>query len=159
VATAKAVPTTALLAIMNGDVEEEGVDKSTDSRSPVKNKPKKTSFTTAKPTTLMKNKVKSTFKASFSDTHVNNFSCVLVDASITLKSETPVQEFIIKLQELLKNGWLVDRNFAFCPVKDDGRLKKIQDPTGLPTNMTLLSAYFKMLSNKGWNPFDKQGGG
>jgi hypothetical protein len=77
----------------------------------------------------------------------------LTKASVTLKSETTVQEFIINLQELLKNSQLVDKNFAFCPVKDDGRVKKIQDPTGLPTNMTLLSAYFKILSNKGWNSF------
>ncbi len=104
----------------------------------------------------MKNKIKSALKASFSDTHVHNFPQFLAEASATLKSETPVQEFIINLQELLKNGQLADKSFAFCPVKDDGRVKKIQDPTGLPTNMTLLSTYFKILSNKCWNPFVKQ---
>ncbi len=57
-----------------------------------------------------------------------------------MRSETPVQEFIVNLQELLKNSQLVDKNYALCLVKDDGRMKKIQDPTGLPTNMTLLSA-------------------
>ncbi len=60
------------------------------------------------------------------------------------------------LQKLLKNGQLVDKYFAFCLVKDDWWVKKIQDPTGLPTNMTLLSAYFKILSNKGRNSFGKQ---
>ncbi len=34
--------------------------------------------------------------------------------------------------------------------------QKIQDPSGVPTNMTLLSAYCKILSVKGWNPFNKQ---
>ncbi len=73
-----------------------------------------------------------------------------------MRSETPVQEFIVNLQELLKNGQLVDKNYAFCLVKDDGRMKRIQDPTGLPTNMTLLSVYFEISSNKGWTPFGKQ---
>jgi hypothetical protein len=107
-------------------------------------------------TTLTKNKIKSTLKASFSDTHVHNFPQVLAEASVILRSETPVQEFIINLQELLKNGQLVDKKFAFCPVNNDGQVKKIQNPTSLPTNMTLLSVYFKILSNKGWNPFGKQ---
>ncbi len=117
--------------------------------NPQKNKTKKPSSTTTKSTTLAKNKVKSTLKASLPATHVHNFPQVLAEASVTLKSKTPVPEFIVNLQELLKNGQLVDRNFAFCPVKEDGWVKKIQDPTGLLTNMTLLSAYFKILSNKG----------
>jgi hypothetical protein len=153
---AKAVPTTALLAIMNGDGEEEGVDESTDSQSPVKNNPKKISPTTTKSTTWTKNKVKSALKASYSDTHVHNFPRVLAEASVTLKNETSVQEFIINLQELLKNGQLVVRKFAFCPVKDDRRVKKIKDPASMPTNMTLLSAYFKISSSKGWNSLGKQ---
>jgi hypothetical protein len=107
---------------------------------------------------LAKNKVKSTLKASFSDFHVHNFPWILAEASVTLKSKTPVQEFIVYLQELLKNGQLVDKIYAFCPVKDDGRDKKIHDPLSLPTNMTLLSAFFKILSNKGWNPFQQTEG-
>jgi hypothetical protein len=50
----------------------------------------------------------------------------------------------------------VDKTFALCPVKEDGQDKKIQDPSGVPTNMTLLSAYCKISSMKGWNPFEKQ---
>jgi hypothetical protein len=61
---AKAVPTMALLAII-GNVEEERVGESTDSQSPLKNRPKKTSSTTTKSTTLTKNKVKSTLKEVF----------------------------------------------------------------------------------------------
>ncbi len=137
---------------MNGDVEEEGVGESADSWSPLKKQPKKPSSTTAKSTTLIKNKVKSALKASFSNTHVHNFPQVLAEASVTMRSETPMQEFIIDLQELLKNGQLVDKNYAYCLVKNDGWMKKIKDPTSLPTNMTLLSVYFEILSNKGWNP-------
>jgi hypothetical protein len=73
---------------MNGNAEEEGVEESVDDQSPVKNKPKKTSSTTAKPTALAKNKVKIALKASFSDSHVHNFPRVLAEASVTLLSET-----------------------------------------------------------------------
>ncbi len=111
---AKAVSTTSILSIINGNVEEEGVDESVDNQSPVKNKPNKTSSTTAKSTALAKNKVKSALKASFSDSHVHNFPWVLAEASVTLKSETPAQEFIVNLQELLKNGQLVNRNSLFA---------------------------------------------
>jgi hypothetical protein len=51
---------------------------------------------------------------------------------------------------------MVDKNFAFCPVKQDGGTKKIQDQSGIPTNMTLISAHFKISTNKGRNPFKKQ---
>jgi hypothetical protein len=79
-----------------------------------------------------------------------------VEASIKLKGKSPVQEFIVCLQELLKNGQMVNKNFAFCPVKLDGGTKKIHDPSCVPTNMTLLSAHFKISSTKGKNPFKKQ---
>ncbi len=141
---AEAVPTTSLLSIMNGDVQEEGVDESIDNWSPVKNKPKNTSSTTTKPTASAKDKVKSALKASFSDSHNHNFPPVLAEASVTLKSETPDQDFIVNLQELLKNSQLVDKKISFYPVKYDGWVKKIHDQTGLPTNMTLLSAFFKI---------------
>ena len=81
---------------------------------------------------------------------------MLAEASILIKSDTPVQEIIMTLQELLKNGQLVDKSFSFCPMKEDGRAKRITDPSGVPTNMTLLSAFFKISSMKGRNPFEKQ---
>jgi hypothetical protein len=59
------------------------------------------------------------------------------------------------LQQLLKNGQLVDPKFAFCPVNMDSNGKKIFDHTGIPINMTMLSAHFK-ISNFGRNPFMKQ---
>ncbi len=104
----------------------------------------------------VKHAVKSTLKAGFKDNHIHNFPRTLVEASIELKGESPVQEFIVSLQELLKNGQMVDKNFAFCPVKQDGGTKKIHDQSSIPNNMTLLSAHFKILSNKGRNPFEKQ---
>ena len=75
---------------------------------------------------------------------------------IQIKGDNPVQEFIVSLQDLLKNGQLVDKSFAFCSVKEDGRAKKIRVTSDIPTNMTLLSAYFKISSTKGRNPFEKQ---
>jgi hypothetical protein len=47
-------------------------------------------------------------------------------------------------------------SLALCPIKEDSRTKKIQDPSSVPTNMTLLSAFFKISSTKGRNPFEKQ---
>jgi hypothetical protein len=51
---------------------------------------------------------------------------------------------------------MVDKNFAFCPVKPEGGNKKIHDPSSILTNMTLLSMHFKISSTKGKNPFKKQ---
>ena len=56
----------------------------------------------------------------------------------------------------MKNAQMVDKNFAFCPVKQDGTMKKIGEQSGIPTNMTMLSTYFKISTNKGRNPFEKQ---
>ena len=79
----------------------------------------------------------------------------MVEASIKLTGANPTQEFIVNLQEFLKNGQLVDKSFAFSPVKSDGRDKKIHETLGVPTNMTMLGVHFKISSN-GKNPFKKQ---
>ena len=51
---------------------------------------------------------------------------------------------------------MVDKSFAYCPVKENSGTKQIQDPYCIPVNMTLLSCYFKMSNSKGRNPFEKQ---
>jgi hypothetical protein len=51
---------------------------------------------------------------------------------------------------------MIDKNFAFCPVKQDSGTKKIHNLSSTPTNMTLLSAHFKILSTKCRDPFEKQ---
>ncbi len=51
---------------------------------------------------------------------------------------------------------MMDKNFAFCPVKEGSGTKKIHDPSSILTNMTLLSGHFKILSTKGRIPFEKQ---
>jgi hypothetical protein len=61
----------------------------------------------------------------------------------------------MNLQELQKNGQLVDKMFAFCLINPDEKDKKIYDISGFPTNMTMLGAHFKISSN-GKNPFEKQ---
>ena len=81
------------------------------------------------------------------NSYIQNHSKVIIEASIKLSGATPVQEFIVNLQELLKNGQLVDRMFAFCPINLDGKDKT--------TNMTMLVTHFKISSN-GKNPFEKQ---
>jgi hypothetical protein len=80
----------------------------------------------------------------------------LVEASIALKVDNPELDVMTSLQELLKNGQIVDKNFAFCPVNPDGGTKKIHDPSKVLTNMTLLSTHFKISSTKNKNPFEKQ---
>jgi hypothetical protein len=62
--------------------------------------------------TATKHKVKSALKTSFNDNHVHKFPRVLAEGSVQLNGNTPVQEFIVNLQELLKNGQLVDKTFA-----------------------------------------------
>jgi hypothetical protein len=151
-----------LFGLMNGEGEEGNKEVNC---SPPKNKPKKSNKAADKPVLAaktvdkpvpVKHVVKSALKAGFKDNHVHNFPRILVEASIELKGESPIQEFITSLQQLLKNGQMVDKNFAFCPVKQDGGTKKIHSQSSVPTNMTLLSAHFKILSNKGRNPFEKQ---
>jgi hypothetical protein len=45
--------------------------------------------------------------------------------------------------------------FSFCSIDPDGKDKKIHETSGIPTNMTMLGAHFKISSN-GKNPFEKQ---
>jgi hypothetical protein len=80
----------------------------------------------------------------------------LVEASIALKGDNPELDIMTSLQKLLKNGQIVDKNFAFCPVTPDGGTKKIHDPSKVPTNMTILSVHFMISSTKNKNPFKKQ---
>jgi hypothetical protein len=100
------------------------------------------------PPPARKHAVKSALKTGFDDSHVHNFPRVLVEASIALEGDNPELDFMTSLQELLKNGQIVDKNFAFCPVKPDGGTKKIHDPSKVPTNMTLLSAISRSLAQR-----------
>jgi hypothetical protein len=90
-----------LFAIMQGKVD--GTEDVTNC-FPLKNKPKKSTTTSSQIAPPVKHVVKSALKAGFNDNHVHNFPRVLVEVSIQLKGDTPKQEFIISLQELLKNG-------------------------------------------------------
>ena len=89
------------------------------------------------------------------DQYAHNYPCVIVEAGICLSQANPFQEFIGTLQHLLKNGQLVDPKFAFCPVNQDSKDRKIFDHSDIPINMTMLGAHIKITSN-GRNPFTKQ---
>jgi hypothetical protein len=80
---------------------------------------------------------------------------VVVEASIKLTGAAPVQDFIVNFQELLKNGQFVDKMFAFCPIDPEGTDKKIHETSGIPSNVTMPGAHFKILSSDK-NPFEKQ---
>jgi hypothetical protein len=143
-----------LMDMMQGGRVDNAADDGEERRSPAKSKQKKIIFveaTAPKPTS--KPTSKST-KTSF-NVHKHIHLRVIVEASIKLTGLAPVQDFIINIQELLKNGQLVDKMFAFCPIDPDGTDKKIHEVTGIQTNMTILGAHFKISSN-GKNPFEKQ---
>ncbi len=133
---------------------DNAADNGEEQCSPAKSKQKKIILAEAsapKPTTKPTSK---SAKTSF-DIHKHIHPRVIVEASIKLTGSAPVQDFIVNLQELLKNGQLVNKMFAFCPIDLDGTDKKIHEVSGIQTNMTILGAHFKISSN-GKNPFEKQ---
>ncbi len=91
-------------------------------------------------------------KPAFED-HNHTNPRTIVEASIKLTGSAPVQDFIVNLQELLMNGQMVDKMFAFCLINPDSTDKKIHETSGIVTNMTMLGAHFKISSN-GRNPFE-----
>ena len=140
--------------MMQGGSNDNTADDEEEQRSPVKSKQKKITFAEAMATKpVLKSVIKSP-KPNF-DAHKHTHSRVIVEASIKLTGSAPVQDFIVNLQELLKNGQLVDKMFAFCPIDPDGTDKKIHEVSGIQSNMTVLGAHFKISSN-GKNPFEKQ---
>jgi hypothetical protein len=134
-----------LTAMMQGDMGIKTTEKERkdEMASPVKNKQKKSYAQTAAaaPTAAPVAKAKSV-TTNF-DSHIHKHQRLIVEASAKLTGATRTQEFIVNLQELLKNGQLVDKFFAFCPVKPDGGEKKIHKASGVPTNMTMLGAHLK----------------
>jgi hypothetical protein len=85
---------------------------------------------------------------------VHTFPRIVIKESIKLLDSNPFQEFILCLQNLLKNGQLVDPFFAFSPINTGGAEKKLHELSGIPINMAMLGAHFKISSN-GRNPFEK----
>jgi hypothetical protein len=143
-----------LMDMMQGGAEDNAAGDGEEQCSPAKSKQQKIPFvetTAPKPTT------KPTFKSvktSF-DVHKHIHPRVIVEASIKLTGSASVQDFIVNLQVLLKNGQLVDKMFAFCPINPDGTDKKIHEVFGIQPNTTILGAHFKISSNDK-NPFEKQ---
>jgi hypothetical protein len=143
-----------LTEMMQGIEDEAEGSKDLKSCSPLSNKQKKKA---SKPLPSSKTTNAPTKKAhTIIDTHAHKFPRTIVNGVIELKDANPFQEFIAALQNLLKNGQLVDPHFAFCPIKVNGGDKKIHEQSGIPVNMTMLGANFKILSGNGKNPFDKQ---
>jgi hypothetical protein len=143
-----------LADMMQGVAEEDAADDGECQQSPTKSKQKTSSFAEAmavKPTTQPTAK---SVKTSI-DAHKHTHPQVIVWASIKLTGSAPVQDFIVNLQELLKNRQFVGKMFAFCPIHPDGTDKKIHETSCIPTTMTMLGTHFKISSN-GRNPFEKQ---
>jgi hypothetical protein len=126
--------------------------KDRESCSPPKQKKKASKTTPSAKTTNAPGKKAHTII----DTHAHKFPWTILDRAIELKDANPFQEYTVALQNLLKNGQLVDPHFAFFPIKANGGDKKIHEQSGIPVNMTMLGAHFKISSGNGKNPFDKQ---
>ncbi len=138
--------------MMQGGSDDNAQDDEEEQRSPVKSKQKKITFAEA---TATKPVLKSAIKSPKPNFDAHKHTRVIVEAFIKLTGSAPVQDFIVNLQKLLKNGQLVDKMFAFCPIDPDGTDKKINEVSGIQSNMTVLGAQFKISSN-GKNPFAKQ---
>ena len=142
-----------LFGIMHGD---EVIPEDAENRSPAKSKQKKMPSIETTQKAVPKFTLKSALKSNYEEKYHHKFPRVVVEASIALKSENPEQEFVANLQELLKNGQMVDKSLVLCPVKVEGGERKVHDHTKIPTNITLLSGYIKISSLKNRNPFEKQ---
>ena len=111
-----------LTEMMRGSSEEGAAEDDGDNqRSPVKSKQKKITFAKPVPKPAIKPP-----KPSI-EAHKHTYPRTIVDASIKLTGSAPVQDFIVNLQELLKNGQMVDKMFAFCPINPDGTDNKTHE--------------------------------
>jgi hypothetical protein len=80
----------------------------------------------------------------------------IVESSIQLPADKAENCFIDALRELLRNGKIVDKHFAFAPVKKGDGNYLISEASAIPSNMTLLSKHFKISYQGSRNPFEKQ---
>ncbi len=125
-------------------------------RSPPKQKQKRTKPDAPAVTIFLRPALKDHNKDKrLINSHAFKHKRVILEASIKLSDDNPFAEFIARLQDLLKNGQLVDPNFSFSPIKVNGKDNLVHDPATVPTNMTLLGAYIN-ISRSFRNPFEKQ---
>jgi hypothetical protein len=87
--------------------------------------------------------------------HFHTHPRIIIEACIQITGDNPEGKFVHAIQELLRNGQIVDKHFAYAPIKPDGATP-ISDPSKIPINMTVLRAYFKISSQNGRNPFEQQ---
>ncbi len=79
-----------------------------------------------------------------------------MESLIQLPAEKPENYFIEALRELLRNGKIVDKQFAFATVKKGEGDYLISKANSIPNNMTVLSKHFKISYQGNKNPFKKQ---
>ena len=111
--------------MMQGGTEDNIADDEDGQCSLGKSKQKKITFpeaTATKP--VLKPPIKSA-KTNFIALKHKNSQVIVEACYIKLTGSAPIQDFIMNLQELLKNGQLADKMFAFCPIDLDGTDKKI----------------------------------
>jgi hypothetical protein len=87
--------------------------------------------------------------------HLHTHPRIIIEACIQIIGDNPERKFVEALQELLRNGQIVDTHFSFAPVKVKGG-GLIAEPSKIPVNMTVLGAHFKISSQGERNPFERQ---
>ena len=98
--------------MMQGGSKEDAAGDEGEQRSPAKSKQKKIIFAEATASNpVLKPTIKPPKPAFEAHSHTNPWT--IVEASIKLTGSATVQNFIVNLQELLKNGQMVDKMFAF----------------------------------------------
>ncbi len=80
----------------------------------------------------------------------------ILESSIQLPLDKPEGCIIDALKELLRNGQIIDKHFAFVPIKSAEGAKLITEANSIPNNMTILSKHFKISYQGNRNPFEKQ---
>jgi hypothetical protein len=110
-----------------------------------------------KPTTKQPKSTTKTQKSALKSPspHFHTHSRVIVEAMIQLSGDNPCAQFVQSIQELLRNGQIVDKHFAYVPIKSTGAVL-LSDPSKIPVNMTVLGAYFKYNNPNGRSPFERQ---
>jgi hypothetical protein len=157
--------------VMEVDSADGGEGEDVDQRSPVKKKGRrKANFAEKMENDVMtqlekprkdgdiKNKeVENPLKPSIrkAPPHIHTHSHTIIEACIQIIGDNPERKFVEALKELLRNVQIVDKYFSFSPIKAEGA-GLISDSSKIPVNMTVLGAHFKISSQGGGNPFERQ---
>ena len=96
--------------------------------------PKPEEAATNKPRTVQR--LKPAIRKSPPHFHVHQ--CTIIESCIQISGDNPEGKFVHVIQELLRNGQIVDKHFAYVPIRVNGATT-ISDPSKIPINMTQIT--------------------